>query len=190
MAHEGRGDLMAFDDYLDLRTSVIEMVRRPDIADVMDRLTLLAETWLNRNLRTKDQITETTLSFSSGVATLPTDYLETIGLYTSEGEEIEPRTLQDLQNDTASFPDGSYTFQYYAKLPTLTTSMTTTNWLLSSAPDLYLYAVGYEAAKHVQDENLARVARALREESLMDVMGQDFSARYSRMKVRLQGVTP
>ena len=62
---------MAFDDFLDLRTGVFEQIGRSDIADVFPRLTKLAEARLNRELRCREQITEATLTFSGGVASLP-----------------------------------------------------------------------------------------------------------------------
>lgn len=180
---------MAFADYLDLRTAVIEQVGSPDITDVFDRLTRLAEAWLTRNLRMSQQLQEVQVVVTSGIADLPADFAEMFGLYDQRGNEINQKTLQDLQNDT-SFPDGVYRIQYYAKIPTLTTSMTNTNWLLEAYPDVYLYSVAYEAARHMRDADMAQAMRQLREETVMNARAADHRARYARARVRVVGPTP
>lgn len=181
---------MAFADYLDLRTAVIEMVGKPDIADVFDRLTKLAETRLNRELRMRQQVVETTVTITAGSAPLPSDYAEIIGVYDQSGREFLTKTLQDVQDDDTTVSDGEYGLQYYAKLPTLTTNPTTTNWLLSEYPDLYLYAVGHEAARHVRDVELIEVTGGLRQQALDEASGNDDASRWARARVRVKGPTP
>lgn len=180
---------MAFADYLDLRTAVIEQVGAVEIADVFDRLTKLAEVYLTRNLRMSQQLQETTLTVSGGVANLPDDFAETFGVYDAQGREINQKTLQDLQDDQGS-GDGDYTFQYYAKIPTLTTSPTTSNWLLEAHPDVYLYSVSHEAAKYLRDAQATEVFRGLREDAVFEARAVDTRTRYSRTRVRVKGCTP
>jgi len=181
---------MAFADYLDLRTAVIEMVGKPDIADVFERLTKLAESRLNRVLRMQQQITETTITLTSGSATLPSDFAELIGVYDANGSEFITKTLADIQDDDTTVADGTYNIQYYAKLPTLTASHTTTNWLLSEYPDVYLYAVGHEAARQVRDVELIEATGGMRMEAIDEARGNDEAARYSRARIRVKGPTP
>lgn len=180
---------MAFADYLDLRTAVIEAVGRTDIAEHFDRITKLAENWLSRNLRMQQQITETTLTLTGGTATLPTDYVESIAAYDSTGTELNQNTLQDIEADTSTF-EGNVKFQYYAAIPTLTTSMTTTNWLLAAYPDVYLYAVGYQAALDIRDAEMAQAMRVLRDDAVFDARTSDHRSRYGRTRVRVKGPTP
>lgn len=179
---------MAFSDYLDLRTAVVEQVGNADIADVFDRLTKLAENWLERNLRMQQQLAETNVIVSGGVATLPTDIVEVFGVYDQSGVEINQLTVQDLQDELSQ--DGTYLLQYYAEIPTLTTSMTTSNWLLENYPDVYLYAVSYEAARHLRDVEAAQVMRQMRDDAVVSARGSDHRSRYSRTRVRVAGVTP
>lgn len=192
---------MAFADYLDLRTAVLEEARRPDLADVFGRLTQLAETRLNRVLRTRKQITETTLTFASNVATLPSDFAAAIGLYDGYGCEYLQKPYQNTERTYQGYtyaidgssvvgPTGTLTFHYYAKLPTLTTSMTTTNWLLDDHPHAYLYAVSEEVAKHARDVEGAQAFRALLDDELTQIRSDDNRARYSRAQVRVAGVRP
>lgn len=180
---------MAFTDYLDLRTAVIEQVGTADIADVFDRLTKLAESWLTRNLRMYQQLVEIQVVFTDGEATLPDNFVEIFAVYDENGEEANQKTLQDFQNDPSK-SDGQYTIQYYSKIPTLTTSPTTTNWLLEAYPDVYMYSVAYEAAKHLREAELANIMRGMREDAVFDARTSDHRARYSRTRVRVKGVTP
>lgn len=194
---------MAFADYLDLRTAVIEQCGYPDIADVFDRLTLLSEVTLNRLLETRDQVQSATVIFAGGNATLPDDFHKAIGLYTAAGVELVQQPLQitkrthtqyfyavDAGGLVSKHADGDLMLEYYAKIPTLTTSMTTTNWLLENYPSVYLYAVAYEAAKYKRDRELAADMKALRGDEIDDLMSADFDMRYSRARVRVAGVTP
>jgi hypothetical protein len=50
-------------------------------------------------------------------------------------------------------PDGAYTAElvYYAKLTKLS-SIVATNWLLTQAPDVYLYGALLQAAPYLQDD--------------------------------------
>lgn len=194
---------MAFTDYLDLRTAVLEQVGDTSLSDVFDRLTKLAEARLNRELRLSDQITETTLTISGGSAALPSDFLEMIGVYNGSGYEYVaqpsqanrttgPQSYYGIEggNLVTKGPDGDRTIQYYAAIPTLTTSLTTTNWLLAKYPAVYLYAVAFEAAKHKRDAELAGQMGGLMNDEISAARADDDRKRYARARVRVQGVNP
>lgn len=201
---------MAFTDALDLRTAVVEHVGKPDIVDVWPRLVLMAEAFLNRNLRVREQVTRTTLTLASGSVALPSDFLEMIGVYDGYGMEYVQQPLQQVkENHPGGFytpseayyaisgsnlvsrgADGARDVEYYAKIPTLTTSLTASNWLLQKHPSLYLYAVGLEAAKHARDLELASVTRDLMNAELSAAQIEDDRARYARSRVRIPGNTP
>lgn len=193
--------MTAFADYLDLRTAVIEQVARPDITDVFYRLTKLAEARFNREFRLRDQITSTTVSVSGGTAALPSDVQEIIGLYDpGTGCEYTQRPIQQVQGTNFTFyavdgsdiiaRDGDKTLQYYATIPTITDSMTDTNWLLTKYPEVYLYGVSVEAAKHIRDLEALQVLTQFRDDAMSDARMADDDARYARARVRLPGVTP
>lgn len=194
---------MAFSDFLDLRTAVLEQVGRTDIADVFPRLTLLAEAYMSRKMEMLDQITTVTVTFSGGVAPLPNDFSQVIGLFDTAGCEYVQQPTQIVKREhTTGFyaiepsglvskhSDGDLTLQYYAKIPTITAAPTDSNWLLQRYPSLYLYAVAYEAAKYMRDRDLAADMRALRDDEMRDAMADDSDARYARARVRVAGVTP
>ena len=195
---------MAFTDYLDLRTAVLEQVGDTSLADVFDRLTKLAEARFNRKFRTSEQVTSTTLTIASGTATLPSDFIEAIGLYDANGFEYISQPSQNARITTnhrhfytiegnslnTVGPDGDKELQYFAKIPTLTISLTTSNWLLENYPGVYLYGVAFEAAKHKRDVEMSAQMGALMDAEIADAIADDNNKRYSRARVRVQGVTP
>lgn len=194
--------MAVFADYLDLRTAVIEVIGNADLTDVFPRLVKMAEADFNRRLRCREMITDTTLTVTSGSAAIPSDLVEIIDLATSAGVEqvqLSLQTYDKLTNKSGFFTvaastilaaDAVYDFRYYTKVPTLTTGMTTTNWLLAKAPELYLYAVAEKAAKHLANVELATATGSLAETEYANVAGQDYAERYARARVRVAGVTP
>lgn len=190
--------MTAFTDYLDLRTAVIETVRDASITDVFDRLTKLAEARFNRELRCRDQITETTITVASNAGPLPADFQELIGVYDAYGQEFTVRPIQGVQPRHYSYVaidganlvgnDRDYSVQYYASIPTLTTSPTTSNWLLQKYPEVYLYGVSCEAAKYLRDAEAVPVLEQYRDRAIYDARANDERQRYSRARVRLGNV--
>lgn len=204
--------MSVFADYIDLQTAVIEQVGDPDIADVMPRFVQMAEVVFNRRLRAWEQMTDTAVVSASGSASLPTDCLEVIGLFTASGAEYVAQPVQayekltnkdgffaitgtGIQSSGSSYgnilaSDGEYTLRYYAKIPTITGAMTDTNWLLEKHPSLYLYGVSAEAAKHLRDVEGAQAMMSLRDIELDAVARLDSGERYARARVRVAGPTP
>ena len=186
---------MAFADTLDLRTAVVEAVGDASIAEVFDRLVLLAESKLNRTLRTRQQITRAPVVVVDQVAALPVDFAQLSGLY-HRGYEVLGTNLQRGARgmyavDTAiRGPNGIYEIEYYAKLPTLTVSLAGSNWLLQTYPDVYLYAVAVEAVRHLRDPEQALMFQAALEDALASVRADDASARYATARIRVKGPTP
>lgn len=188
-------------DFIDLRTAVVEHVARPDIVDVFPRLVTLAEAMLNRRIRTRDMVTTQGVTFTSGVASLPVDFIEALGLFDAAGREYIQQPLQAARLNGASYAidgtslriaghSGALTLDYYAQLPTINGPATRSNWLLDKYPSVYIYSVGLEAAKYLRDVDLAQTTKAILDMELADLDADDFRARYSRARVRVQGVTP
>jgi hypothetical protein len=195
--------MTAFADMLDLQVAVVDLIGDETIVEVMPRLVRLAEASFNRKIRAREQITQATLTFASGSATLPTSVAEIIGLFDSNGREYLQTSLQTVQDGTvfsfyaldaadivAPGIEGTATLQYYATLSTLTASMTTSNWLLQRYPGVYLYGVGLEAAKFKKDIEAAATIGALLKAEMDDLARDDAGIRYSRARVRVEGVTP
>lgn len=190
--------MSAFADLLDLQTAVVEHVRKPEIADVFPRLVALAESRLNRSLRMREQISTATVTFTAGRAALPTGFVEMIKLGIPNGCEYVQQAPQStlygvysIQGDELVAPNvsGDLRADYYASIPALV-GMTSSNWLLARYPDVYLYAVAFEAAKYTHDAEMAMATKGLMDEAVSSAKGDDASARYSRARVRVAGCTP
>ena len=67
-------------------------------------------------------------------------------------------------------PDGTYTAElvYYAEIPALTDS-NTTNWLLTLAPDIYLYGTLMQTAPYLQDDARLQTWAALYQKKMQDI---------------------
>lgn len=194
--------MTAFADFIDLQTAVVEHVRNPSIADVFPRLVKLAEVTFNRRLRCREQITTSALTITSGAAALPSDYAALLGVFDASGVELIQQPVQVLQE---AQPRGYYALSgsnviakndevlsliYYAKVPTITDSLTDSNWLLQKHPGVYLYGVGLEAAKYLRDAETAQATMPFLDMEIDAANGQDAQERYGRVRVRVQGVTP
>jgi len=195
--------MAVFADYLDLRFAVGDHVGNRGLSDVMPRLAQQAESYLNKELRCRQQVTYGTLVFTSGVAPLPADFLEIITVFDAFNNPMRATQLADQRRIGSMYSkysidgtsinidgySGNRDIQYYAKLPTLTAGPTTTNWLLSEAPDVYLYAVGFEAAKFLRDVDLAQATKALLDGAMSELRTGDERARWANSTVRVQGCT-
>ena len=183
------------------RRAVRKQGRHTDIKDVFDRLTQFDEARLNRRLRTRQQVTSTTLTVASGTVAVPADFAEVIGVFATDGYEYVARPIQEVQitgpqafyaisgsNLITNGPEGDRTLTDYATLPSL--SSNDSNWLLQSYPALYLYAVSLEAAKYVQDVEKAAAFKAFADMEERELHANDAGERYRRARVRVAGVTP
>lgn len=194
--------MSAFADFIDLQTAVVEHVRNPSIADVFPRLVKLAEVTFNRRLRCREQITTSALTITSGAAALPSDYAALLGVFDASGVELIQQPVQALQvqqtrgyyglsgSNVIAKNDEVLSLIYYAKVPTITDSLTDTNWLLEKHPGVYLYGVGLEAAKYLQMVDVAQATMPFLDMEIDAANGQDAQERYGRVRVRVQGVTP
>lgn len=196
--------MTAFNDALDLKTAVFDQVGNRTISDVWPRLVQMAETQLNQRLRTLWQVTDDTLTFANGEANLPADFLEILHVYGPCGYQMRAGMRVDQQRPGMSHStysigagkmfirgfSGDKEIQYYAALPTISNSLSATNWLLEQFGDVYLYAVALQAAKFLRDVEMATATDQLYAAALNAVRVQDERARWSNGVVRVQGMTP
>ena len=175
-----------------------------NVSAVLPRLVQMAESFLNRELRTRFQLTTAPLTLVAGEVALPSDFLEMAHVFGTNGYQYRSGPVSDYyrtasqysrysingQNVNINGYSGNRTVTYFAALPTLTAGSATTNWLLTRYPDVYLYAVAVEAAKHLKDTDLLAVAKSMLEESMRSVRVDDERARWSNTTVRTQGINP
>lgn len=173
--------MSVFADYTDLRLHVADHIKRNDLDADIERLTRLAESNLNRQLRHPDMLLDATLTCVAGVAALPTNYLEMENVRDAMGgrwhgveqtnvrERLLGRGAYFIQggNINIGSADEVLTCTYFSSLPSLTTATNATNWLLQKFPDVYLYALMSEAFGFVgdavkEDRATARMAAAIK----------------------------
>ena len=129
----------------------------------IDRAIRLAEAHFSRELRTPEMEQQFTLTVTAELTTLPNDFLSLrsiseVATPSIPLKSMSPSALVHLYGQMAGVPhayaiegrsirvapvgNATFTLDYYAKIPTLT-SDTPTNWLLLAHPDLYVRGVVY-----------------------------------------------
>lgn len=200
---------MAITNYTELKASVADWLNREDLTAQIPDFITFAEARLNRTLRTREMLTRRRTTTTNGFIALPFDYLETYQLQLPSNATNTPEPLTFIGPDEAArfkatsmtgktryytIIDGAFeliptpsssvelTITYYAKVPALSSTQAT-NWLLTKAPDLYLYATLANAAPYLQnDERIpvwSQLASSAFDELMMD------SERASRSRTTL-----
>lgn len=173
---------MAITTYAELQTAITDTLIRDDVATDAVNWIALAEAQMQRDLRHWRMEKRDTLTVDSQFEDLPTDFLAPIRLSLTASAyqyPLDPITADDMQDrrgsvkDTAGVPcayavvgdqfeffptpDDTYTANVYYRrtIPALSVS-NTTNWLLTLAPDLYLYGSLLHSAPLLQED--ARLA--------------------------------
>jgi hypothetical protein len=208
---------MAITNYSELVTAIANKMARSDLDEYVPDFVLQAEQVFNHGsesidpLRVRDMETIDSLSPTSNVYTLPSDYLQ----YRRVTEEASPRRPLDYidpmgvdqlyplrasgySNHFTIIGNSLYTYPlstndvelvYYATIPALT-SVATTNWLITKAPSLYFRMTLMFAASFIKnDGEVAKNAQMAK--ALIDGMNRSgMMANYARAGLTLRGVTP
>jgi hypothetical protein len=165
---------MALSTYAELQASIAGWLSRGNLTARIPDFITLAEARFNRKLRVREMETVVSGTLSGQTLTPPTDLLEIqrLAIYPT-GAEVEleytaPKTMAKYGTETgqpfyfttmnqalyvAPIPDGNYAYKlfYVQKVPALSGS-NATNWLLTSAPDVYLYAALLEAEPYLKND--------------------------------------
>ena len=167
---------MALSTYSELQTAVGSWLNRSDLDTNIPDFIALAESSFNRVLRTRNQITRATSSVAEQFVALPSDLLElhNIQLNTSPVKRLQQVTMtkaDDLKSSISTSgtpayfaltgsnieliptPDASQTLEvvYYATITALSDT-NTSNWLLTSYPDIYLYGTLVQAEPYLMND--------------------------------------
>jgi len=189
---------MALATYNDLKTSIGDWLNRSDLTSVIPDFISLAEAQIERTLRTRQMIVRANASFSAEYGAVPADFLETKSLKLTSTNPQQPLSFLSIDSMDAQAtqytasgrpkfftvvggqfrlvptPDTTYTTEltYYAKLTKLSMSVSS-NWLLSSSPDAYLYGSLLQAAPYLQDDARIQTWATLYERALNDLRTAD-----------------
>jgi hypothetical protein len=189
---------MAITSYDELQSAVGTWLARDDLTATIPDFITLFEAVANRRLRTRQMETTATLTPASGSATLPSDYLAWRRLTWTgdtriELEYVNPSWLQAAYPDTPSGTPKHFTIEgstikirptsttdieldYFEKVDALSDD-STTNWLLTAHPDLYLFGSLCEAELFVKDDSRAQIWKARRDELFEEITRLDQKTR-------------
>lgn len=168
--------MAAITDFATLKTEVAAWLNRSDLTNEVPGFIQFGENRVYRDLRVRQMETALSVAISSGVIAVPSGYVEMKLAYIN-GAPMRKLERKDaewiyLNYPTRSadgtprffareatnfifgpYPDSAYTVKgiYYKKLDALS-GTNTTNWLITDAPDLILFASLCEAAPFLQDD--------------------------------------
>jgi hypothetical protein len=189
---------MALTTYAELKTSIGDWLNRSDLTTAIPDFISLAEAQIERTLRTRQMIVRANASFDAQYGAVPSDFLETKSLKltsTNPQTPLQFLSIDALDNEMTKYtasgkpkffgvvggqfrivptPDSNYTTEltYYAKLTKLSSSVSS-NWLLASSPDIYLYGALLQAAPYLQDDARIQTWATLYERALNDAQTAD-----------------
>lgn len=195
---------MALTNYAELKSSIADFLNRDDLTSVIPTFISLAEAQFARDLRHYKMENRATGTIDSQFMTKPGDWLETIriNITTSNTRPLDllsaqamvdkranhldttgiPRYYRHSENQFEFFPspDGSYGVEllYYQRVPALSDSVTT-NWLLTEAPDAYLYGSLVHSAPYLSEDQRTAVWAQLFGASLQRLNQSSDEATYS-----------
>lgn len=167
---------MALSTYSELQTSVTNFINRDDLTSLIPDFITLAEAHFNRSLRVPQMENSATSTLSGETLALPADFLAVRSMFLDRDPRVELDfvpygTLRTQYASTATgmpvvytiadggfyfgpAPGDSYTLHmvYWQEIPALSVS-NTSNWLLASHPDVYLYGSLVHAASYIRDDS-------------------------------------
>ena len=165
---------MSITNYSELQSAIASWLDRSDLSLRIPEFIALCEAKLSRELRVRPMESKTSGTMSSSSLALPSDWVGFKSIwYEISGERIElisgtPQESNRFDDGATDYPvgyyisgsnvyfypdsNGDYTvgYIYYQSIPALTDT-NTTNWLLTSHPDIYLYGTLLEAVPYLKD---------------------------------------
>jgi hypothetical protein len=202
---------MAITTYAELQSSIANWLNRDDLTAVTPDFISLAEAGINRDLRHYRMINRVDATLDSRYVQMPADWLETVrfGITSGTTQRIELISRDDMleyrqnNNDIAGVPrfyanigdtievfptpDAEYQMQlqYYAKTPALSDS-NVKNWLLSEAPDIYLYGALVQAAPYLNDDARVQTWAALYSAAIQSLQKSSDDTRFAGSGLRMR----
>lgn len=184
---------MSISTHAELLTALENYLHRSDLTSILPDFISLAEAKLNRRLRLRAQETTATGSVASSVG-LPADFVELISIKVTTGGTTYPidykptgktrgesggtyyYTTVGSNIEFESVASGAtYKLTYYAKFAALSAGV---NWLITNAPDVYLYASLLEAEPYLKDDERITLWSNLLENSISGLETADRNSKF------------
>lgn len=162
-------------DYSSLQTSIANWLNRDDITSVIPDFISLTESELQRMLRVRQMLRNADTTTDQEAILLPSDFLELRHITLTDqnyplalaslaeidlirknmGRTAQPTHVAVFKSkfELAPSPEKEYKLEivYYQQIPALS-SETTTNWLLSEYPDIYLFGALSKASAFIGED--------------------------------------
>jgi hypothetical protein len=204
---------MAITTYAELKTAIGDWLDKSNLTSYTGDFITLAEGYLNRNLMHRKMVTSTDLTPTSNVCTLPSDYLNYIRVVEKASIRrdlgfITPSAADQMYADRASGISSHFTIigdeltafplstndielTYKQKIPALSDA-NTSNWLLSTSPELYLRAAQFQALTFINETSSPRyqTTAALTERLVTDLNDESMLGQYYQAGLQMRGATP
>ena len=207
---------MAITNYTNLQSTITETLNRDDLTSVIPTFIVLAESQMSRDIRHWRMETRSNGVQDAGDAYMqvPANWVETVRFSVTDGG-TSPIAMSDsttmaekraITNDQYGTPT-AYTLEagqfhlyptpieetnveliYIAQIPDLATN--DTNWLLSYAPDVYLYGSLLHSAPYLQDDARVAVWAQLYSAGVTRLNEASNSAKHSgsNLKLKVRGL--
>ena len=180
---------MSIATYAELLAATAAYTDRDDLATVFPYFLRKVEATLNRRLEDPDMELISTATATGEYTALPSDFGSMVSVTTSSGYPLRAMGSVEYAGLDATLTgierfyvivDGSIGFYprdttapirmvYRRTIPALT-SIATTNWLLTRAPDVYHYGALFEQAIWDRDDKAAQGWKALFEQAVTELI--------------------
>lgn len=199
-------------NYTTLQSTIADYLNRADLTAQIPTFIQMAEADMNTRLRTREMIVRAEATSNNEYVQLPSDWAEAINLHIVGGkqplrfvtlDEADRIIKENIYTQVAAFSlmngalelvpppgdDVDIEMIYYGKIPALSAQQAT-NWLLTKAPDVYLYGSLLHAQPFLMDDQRMPVfatlynsrIEALNEESMKSThSGSPLIARARRV---------
>jgi hypothetical protein len=170
-------------NYTTLQSTIADYLNRADLTAQIPTFIQFAEADMNTRLRTREMIVRAEAQSSNEYVQLPADWLEAINLHIVDGaqplrfvtlDEADYINKQQFFTNVAAYslmngaielipPPGAdidIEMVYYGKITPLS-EVVSTNWLLTKAPDVYLYGALMHAQPFLMDDQRMPVFAAI-----------------------------
>jgi hypothetical protein len=202
---------MSFTTYAELQTTIAGYLARSDLTTQIPDFIRLAETRLRRDLRIRQMLNTTTLTCTSGTATvtIPSDFLE-VKDFVVTGNPVMPLNYESPSlfsrnsrsmdagkplNYTvlattfklAPIPDSNYTLSLvYSIAPPFLSTSNTSNTFLTVCPDLLLYASLLEAEPYLMNDARINTWGTMFDRAMSSLTRSDEKGQYSGVPLAMQ----
>tara|TARA_R110002110_G_scaffold66220_4_gene181617 strand:+ start:376 stop:996 length:621 start_codon:yes stop_codon:yes gene_type:complete len=194
-----------------LEAEIADFLLRSDLTAVIPTFISFAHEKLNRDLRTRQMVQRATASLTTEYTALPGNFLQmrdirlnanpvrSLEQISSEAQNQErerwgntagePRYYTIIGETIQVFPspNATYTIEmaYYEQIPALVNAADT-NWLLTKAPEIYLYGSLVHSAPYLKDDERIVIWQTLFRDIFNSLTTEDEKSRFGGTTPRMR----